>query len=278
MIKELKQTDFQKCRALLNEQGQLEAKAIVEGVNPGRIFVDDVEAPASGLIWLGNNDGFLFIGDEKNQGFNAGINHFIDNVIQPEAKKAGLTWFEGIGNHSGWNETIEKAFESRDLGSWNQKVYTLGKEEFDSGLAFPLEDGYAIKKISKTLFENGNQLISNIGFLHSKILEFWPSPESFFQTGVGYCAVTENEVVSVCFSGFVVDHVHCVDIETLKEHQGKKLAQRVAVAFVKDCLERGLLPYWDCMESNKGSVAVAENLGFRNAFDYKGYEFKLEGN
>src|SRR5690606_34906135 len=128
-------------------------------------FVDDVEAPASGLIWLGNNDGFLFIGDEKNQGFNAGINHFIDNVIQPEAKKAGLTWFEGIGNHSGWNETIEKAFESRDLGSWNQKVYTLGKEEFDSGLAFPLEDGYAIKKISKTLFENGNQLISNIGFL-----------------------------------------------------------------------------------------------------------------
>ncbi|KZE37214.1 acetyltransferase [Bhargavaea cecembensis] len=276
MITELKRAEFKKCRGLLNKQGQLEAQAIVEGVNPGRIFVDDVESPASGLIWLGNNDGFLFIGDEKNEGFNAEIHHFIDTVIKPEAEKVGLAWFEGVGNHPKWDQTIEKVFESRKLGTWNQKVYTLHKDDFISGLEHPLEEGYKIEKIDRPLYNNRNQSISNIGFLHSKILEFWPSPEAFLNTGIGYCAVYKSQVVSVCFSGFVVDHVHCVDIETLKEHQGKKLAQHAALAFAEDCLERGLLPYWDCMESNTPSVAVAEKLGFRNAFDYKGYEFMFE--
>ncbi len=62
MISELKKSEFFKCRYMLYEQGQLEAKAVVEGINPGRIFVDDIESPASGLIWLSNNDGFFFIG------------------------------------------------------------------------------------------------------------------------------------------------------------------------------------------------------------------------
>ncbi|MBE1553911.1 RimJ/RimL family protein N-acetyltransferase [Filibacter limicola] len=62
----------------------------------------------------------------------------------------------------------------------------------------------------------------------------------------------------------------------MEEHQGKKLAQKVATTLVKDCLENNLVPYWDCMESNKPSIAVAENIGFRNLFNYIGYDFKFE--
>lgn len=35
MIFELDKSEFSKCRKLLNEQGQLEALAIVENINPG---------------------------------------------------------------------------------------------------------------------------------------------------------------------------------------------------------------------------------------------------
>ncbi len=69
MITELQQNEFYRCKGLLNEQGQLEVKAVVEGVNPGRIFVDQIDTPQSALIWLGNNDGFLFIGNEDNKQF-----------------------------------------------------------------------------------------------------------------------------------------------------------------------------------------------------------------
>lgn len=61
MIIELDKAEYRKCRKILHEQGQLEALAVVENINPGRIFVDDGNNPASGLIWLGNNDGFIFL-------------------------------------------------------------------------------------------------------------------------------------------------------------------------------------------------------------------------
>lgn len=276
MISELNRADFYRCRDLLNEQGQIEARAVVEGLNPGRVFVDDSESPTTGLIWLGNNDGFIFIGNERNEGFNTEIDYFIHTVIKSEAKKVGLTWFEGIGNHPNWDETIIKVFKNRNLGNWKQRVYTLQKNDFQYNFELTLEKGYEITEINEVLFNNDDKLISNIDFLHSKIEEFWDSPKRFFNEGIGYCAVYKNKIVSVCFSGFVVDDVHCIDIETLEEHQGKKLAQKVALTYVKDCLENNLIPYWDCMDSNKPSIAVAENIGFNNVFDYMGYEFKFE--
>lgn len=39
----------------------------------------------------------------------------------------GLHYFEGIGNHQKWNQTIEKVFKYRELGSWKQRVYKLHK-------------------------------------------------------------------------------------------------------------------------------------------------------
>ncbi len=276
MISELIRSDFYKCKDLLNEQGQLEARAVVEGINTGRIFVDDIEFPSSGLIWLGNNDGFFFIGNEKNEEFNTELNHFIDTVIIPEARKVGLTWFEGIGNHHKWDETIKRVFENRHLGNWKQRIYTVQKDDYQDSFEPSVDKEYHIVKISETFFNNSNQSIKNIDFLHSKILEFWISAEDFFNKGIGYCVVCENEIVSICFSGFVVDNVHCIDIETSEKHQGKKLAQKVAFTYVKDCLENHLVPYWDCMDSNKPSIAVAEKIGFRNVLNYKGYDFNFD--
>jgi hypothetical protein len=276
MITELNNADFYKCRELLNKNGQLEANAIIEGINPGRVFVDDVEAPTSGLIWLGNDDGFIFIGNENNEAFNHELNAFIDQTITPEALKVGLQWFEGVGNHPNWNATIEKALRNRELGSWNQRVYTLHKLDYTYNHELIIDPVYEVVKISKQLYENKDNAIHNIDFLHSKILEFWDSPEMFFTKGLGYGVLYKNQLVSICFSGFVVGNVHCIDIETLKEHQGKKLAQTIAQSFAEDCLLQHLIPYWDCMESNKPSIAVAENIGFKLAFNYKGYEFRFE--
>ncbi|WP_336823528.1 GNAT family N-acetyltransferase [Sporosarcina sp. USHLN248] len=274
MIIELDKAEYRKCRKILHEQGQLEALAVVENINPGRIFVDDGNNPASGLIWLGNNDGFIFFGSEQNESFTSEINGFIDNTIRPEAKKVQLKWFEAMGNHEKWGPVIEAIFEHRKLGSWNQKVYTLHLEDYREQSVPITEFGYEVLQIEEELFTD--ESIKNIDFLQSKIVEFWPSVEAFFRSGKGYCIIHQNEVVSVCFSGFVADNVHGIHIETVKAHQRKKLAQRIAHRFVKDCLENKIIPYWDCMEMNKPSVAVAESLGFKNVFNYVGYEFPLE--
>ena len=275
MISELKKDKFYKCKYLLSDQGLLEARAVIEGVNPGRVFVDDMDTPASGLVWLGNNDGFIFIGNEKNERFNKDLNQFIDTIIVPEANKVGLKWFEGIGNHNKWDTTIKDVFKNRKLGSWNQRVYTLHKDDYSYNDEFSITQGYKLMKVCKDIFENKGNSIKNIAFLRSKILESWSSSETFFHNGMGYCMIYKNEIVSLCFSGFVAGNVHAVTIETIEEHRGKKLAQNIAKAFVNDCLDNNKIPYWDCMESNKSSIAVAENIGFRNIFNYIGYEFSF---
>lgn len=275
MIFELSKNDFYKCSSLINERGQLEVKAVIAGVNPGRIFVDNETSPNSGLIWLGNNDGFFFIGNAENEEFNKEMNHLINNVIKPEAKKVGLNCFEGIGNHSKWNKTIERIFQHRNLKSWNQRVYTLRKEDYEENHESKIEQGYVVLKMNKALYESNNTF-KNIDFLQSKILEFWSSPYHFFNEGIGYCIVYGDLIVSVCFSGFVFENIHCIDIETIEEHQGRKLAQTIAHSFVKDCLENDITPYWDCMELNKPSVAVVENVGFINVCNYVGYYFLFD--
>ncbi len=204
------------------------------------------------------------------------MNSFIDNVIIREARKVGLTCFEAIGNHSKWNETIERMFQHRELKSWNQRVYTLKEEDYEGNHEPKIEQGYTVLKMSKTLYENQRDSLKNIEFLQSKILEFWSSPERFFNEGIGYCIVYDDLIVSVCFSGFVFENIHCIDIETIEGHKGKKLAQKIAHSFVKDCLENDIIPYWDCMELNKPSVAVVETVGFTNVFNYVGYYFPFE--
>lgn len=276
MISELNMNEFYRCSSLINQQGQLEVKAVIEGVNPGRVFVDNIVTPNSGLVWLGNNDGFFFIGNEENEVFNNRINSFIDIVIKPDAKKVGLNFFEGIGNHQKWNSVIEKVFEQRQLEGWKQKVYMLKKEDYNAKNEPVTERGFNVIKINKDLYENNNNAVQNIDFLHSKILEFWPSPDMYFNKGTGYCIVYNKNIISVCFSGFVVGNVHCVDIETVEAYRGKRLAQKIAHTFVKDCLENEMIPYWDCMEDNMPSIAIAENIGFTNAFNYVGYYFPLD--
>jgi hypothetical protein len=143
MISELEKPEYYKCKELLYEEGLLEAKAVIEGENTGRIFVDDIIAPTSGFIWLGSNNGFIFIGNEGNEGFNFELNNFFNTVIKPDANKVGLTAFEAIGNHSKWNKTIKKVFGENVIG-YNQRVYELKKNDYRKQNEPVIEQGYEL--------------------------------------------------------------------------------------------------------------------------------------
>ncbi|MHA7138672.1 GNAT family N-acetyltransferase [Rossellomorea arthrocnemi] len=276
MISELEQSEFYKCKVLLVHGGRLESKAAIEGMHSDRIFVDDLLSPTSGFIWLGSNNGFIFIGNEENVGFNSQLSHHFNTVIKSDANKMGLTGFEAIGDHPKWNKTIKNVFGEK-LKGYNQRVYEIQKDHYIQKNEPLLKQGYETVKITKSILENNGYITyQNLGFLHTKLLQFWPSFERFLLHGVGYMVVYENEIVSVCFSGVVAGNVHGIDIETLPHHQGKKLAQKGAHAFVQDCLENHIIPYWDCMEINEPSVSVAEKMGFQNMLNYMWYSVPFE--
>lgn len=274
MIYEVDRSQFHKCRDLVNRGVNIEEKAIVEGTNPGRIFVDNINRPISGMIWQGNNDGFIFIGDSKNESFNHDIKRYIDDVITYQAKEAGIRWFECIGNHQSWYKTFQEIFNDRKLKSWDQNVYTLSSSTFKFlENQQTTDDDITVSIITKNLLRT--EEIQNIRFIRSKILEFWESEEKFFEKGIGFCILHKKTIVSLCISSFRYKNIHGIDIETIESYKGRKLAQRVVNSFVDYCFSNGFIPYWDCMDENFPSNAVAKKIGFYKEFGYKGYLFKL---
>ncbi|PFG12331.1 GNAT family N-acetyltransferase [Bacillus sp. es.036] len=274
MIHELKQDEFYKCKTLLNDIGHLEAKAVIEGNNPGRVFVDHLETPKAGLIWLGNHDGFFFIGDEQSDVFLQEINDFMETTITPEARQLNLTTFIAIGNHSRWDKTIEMLFTHRDMNKSNQNVYRLEhpKEQHHPSI----KPVYQVIKISEAVLNDQNHSITNKRILQSKIAEFWASPNDFFDKGIGYGVVYQNQLVSLGFSGFVAGNVHGLDMETIEDHQGNKLGQLAASSVVKECVNKGMVPYWDCEEANQASNAIARKVGLEKFFSYNVYLFPID--
>lgn len=273
VIYELEQQQFIRCKHLLQQERHLEVQAIIEGNNPGRVFVDHVEFPQSGLVWLGNLDGFIFIGNSNNESFNSEIKKFLNEKIAKEAIELGVHWFEGFGHGTNWDETIGNILNGYLYEESNQRVYKLYENQYQIESEPKIDEAYTVFKITK---ENviANRLYDH-SFLVSKLSLFWDSIESFLEKGIGYVIMYKNEVVSICFSGFVSENTHAVDIETTKEHRGKKLAQKVAHAFVQDCLANGKTPYWDCMEENTSSIVIAESLGFVNVFNYIVYDYQF---
>jgi hypothetical protein len=229
MISELKRSEFHRCKELITEKGLLETKAVIEGNHPGRIFVDDTASPASGIIWLGSNNGFIFIGDEQNAEFNAVLPDFFTKKVQPDFREAGYTAFEAIGHHPRWDKTFLEVFGENVIG-YHQRVYELQKDHYRKQPEPVVEKGYEVVQIS---CETLDVPYNNVEFLQSKVLEFWPSLDAFLTEGMGYMVVYENDIACVCFSGVVAGNIHGIDIETVTHHQGKKLAQTAARAFVK---------------------------------------------
>jgi hypothetical protein len=60
MIYELRKNEFQKCKFLVCNHNHSEVKAIIEGDNPGRIFVDNYNSPNKSTCLAREFRWFLF--------------------------------------------------------------------------------------------------------------------------------------------------------------------------------------------------------------------------
>lgn len=91
---------------------------------------------------------------------------------------------------------------------------------------------------------------------------FWKSPEQFLEQGGGWCAVKDGKVASLAFTGFASPTQLEIGIETFEQYRGGGCAKLAAVAFLSDCIARGLEPVWSCRKQNWGSYYLAQRLGF----------------
>ncbi|OAB36702.1 acyl-CoA thioesterase [Paenibacillus macquariensis subsp. defensor] len=272
MISELNIQDFYTIKHLTDPCNNIEVRAVVNGNNPGWVYVDHLTEPTAVLVWIQGQEGFHIVGDEHSEPFRIGLEAYMTQHIEPRLQKLGVNWVEISGETQLWGQTIQEIFTSRDISSDIQHVFTL-KGNIDTS-EFMVEDKIMIRRIDANLLNS--RRLDNHSFLEEKINRFWDSVDAFLQLGFGYIVEHNNNVVSACFSAFVDKEIHAIDIETLEGYKRNKYGTAVAKAFMEECKQKGISPYWDCSPENTGSITVAKSLGLTPYCDYKifWYEFK----
>ena len=99
--------------------------------------------------------------------------------------------------------------------------------------------------------------------------------EDFFEKSFSFVAVKDNKIVGIIFGSGRYEKCIPIDIEVLEEHRKKGIARALTIAFVMHCMKDDLVPHWDCVESNKASIHLAESAGFTKIKERPFYWFDI---
>lgn len=274
MIYELQPSEFYKVKPLLvGPHVNLEVHAVILGYNPGWVFVDDCEKPQTAMIWNKGIGGVFFLGDARNDAFLEEVNSFIDDHLRPRMKTAGLTSFEFSGTSAQWDKTLPDCFQERKLNISKQYVYKRSSGQSLPSTSAGLPTGYQVVPVTQLLMENTGY---DMEIVQESIDCWWGQNDRFYKDGVGFCILHENQAVTSCIISCRTENTIETHIETAEAHRKKGLATAAVSAFVQYAQKNDLNLYWECMEVNYGSRALAEKHGYHKGFEYTLYEFPFE--
>ena len=97
-----------------------------------------------------------------------------------------------------------------------------------------------------------------------------PDWATYQKLGLGVVILSDGQLVSGASSYTTYENGIEIQVDTKNEYRRKGLAEICSAKLILMCLERGLYPSWDAQ--NKGSLALAEKLGYHYSHTYTAYE------
>lgn len=232
------------------------ARAVREGLVPGRLWVDDPASPriahvvhhyGMSLVW--GNDAAI---DPLIEHLRAGDYRKEDEWLQIDPRWTSVNWDELL-------RAAPYDFNAAVVGSQAQRFNRVNFR-FDEKLFLtrperqPLPQGWSLRVADARDFE-----LTGMGVAPRA---FWRDAEQFIANGGGVCAVKDGAVGAIAFASFRFDSELEIGIETRSAFRGLGLARAVAVAIIERCVADGLEPIWACRRENAASYLLALQLGF----------------
>lgn len=220
----------------------------------GKAYVDNLSSPKSAQIVIGD---FCFFAGKVSK-------ELVMN--KPHDYKAHFIIM--IPQNSEWSKIIEQTYNERAKKVFR---YAIKKEPdaFDipklQNIVQDVKKPFKIKMIDK---DNFNQVRSNSWSkdLCSQFRDY----EDYKKRGIGTVVMKDDTVVSGASSYSIYNEGIEIEIDTRDDYRRKGLALACGAKLVLECLSKGLYPSWDAQ--NKGSVALAEKLGYHFDKEYVAYE------
>lgn len=173
-----------------------------------------------------------------------------------------------VPQNPAWEALIEECYPE-----CNKKVerYTLKKEPdvFDmeklQKTVGALPEGYELKVLDESVFEETKKAEWCCDWTAQ-----YPDWANYQKLGLGVVILKDNQLVSGASSYTSYKSGIEIQVDTKEEYRRKGLAEICSAKLILTCLERRLYPSWDAQ--NKGSLALAEKLGYHYSHTYTAYE------
>jgi GNAT superfamily N-acetyltransferase len=251
----------------------LSLEAAIEGVNPGRIFVDDAENPRTGLALT--VEGYLLAGEHDDPEILEALRQFLrDSIFSGKVYVNGDDSLSLAVHPEAWEARLSELIPTYDALSLPRYHYLCRRVALDWQSSMP--EGYTLRRIDREFLSNRDLALSeDLG--EEEIEAYWGSVAHFLERGIGFCVLDGGEEVSHCTADCAAGTQVDVGVYTAPAHRRKGLAATVVAATVEHCLSHGFRQVgWHCNVENAGSWKTAERVGFELNREYVYYYYAYD--
>lgn len=223
--------------------------AVLLNKQEGKIFSDD------SAMFVLHKAGFAYLKTSENS-YN--YKRFIDFILNSE----DIPVYFHIYNPS--QQLIDECDTHNSINiKVRKRIHLKFTQQNLPGESYPVPAKYSVQKISEYNLKSLALFNLNISS------KFWSSENDFLNNGFGFIVCNENnEPVSICYTACIAQNEAEVDVATLELYQKKGMANIATQKFVQHCIENNIIANWDCFEDNKGSLKVAQQIGFNSELNY----------
>lgn len=223
--------------------------SVLEGKNPGKVFVNSVENPTQALALLPNSNSVCIGGKFDQKSLNESISFLRKNTdINLYWPSQGFGKLDPPPNSSDESELIEFF----DLTDEIEHLKSVSKN-------IPA-DCY-IHKMDNELIE---QCLWRDGIIHD-----WGSIETFLKNGLGFCLMKGPEILSEAYAPFWGAGYVEIGGRTNEKYRKSGYAYTIFAYLVTKCVDKGFKTRWSTNKDNTASVAVARKLGYKTERELK---------
>lgn len=272
MIHQIEAEEYKIVRPMYqNLRFNLVVDSVIDGTTPAWVFVDQKTQPTAALMW-NKMDALLLAGYAGNEAFTQSLGELLIQKVIPDARKRYIPEISFYCDSDAWESRLGLILLGKRVQKTPRRFYQYDQLKLDWREQIP--SGYAVEPINETMLERSelDNIDHVIGWIHS----FWHSNQDFLKRGIGYCVIKEKTIVSWCLSVYVSGINFEFGVATVPEYRSQGLATLAAAVCVEHCEENKFIPYWHCWNNHKGSIIVAERVGFEKPQIYYTYKFQLE--
>lgn len=243
-------SEYFKVKKLISSNHSISVFSVMDGNMPGEIFVNDMDKPTSALIKTCECNLVAGTPDDK---FLNEISSELDfwDTITPDTQD--------------WFEKIPLLHKNRFIHPFKRRHYVLTPNIF-AQRETPLPEGFVLEKVNLELLRNSAYKNAD------KIIEWagdWGDDNAFYIHGAGNYIRNKETIVAWSLSDCYFEKQVTIGVNTDGSYRKRGFGIKVVSETVKDCFEKNYLAiHWLCVDTNRGSISIAEKLGFRLNNEY----------